>query len=223
MIKSVLFDLDGTLLDRDTSIKQFIWAQYDRLIDRLSHIPKSDYTTRFIELDCHGHVWKDKVYQTLVEKFEISGISWEELLDDYETQFQFHCVPFPGLIEMLTTLKQQGYLLGIITNGRGKFQDRAISGLGIRDYFDTILISEIEQVRKPQPEIFHRAIDRLGVLAQASVFVGDNPEADILGAKNAKMRTIWTRNSHWLEPKEADATIDELCEIPAIVAQFKIV
>ena len=43
MIKSVLFDLDGTLLDRDTSIKQFIWAQYDRLIDRLSHIPKSDY------------------------------------------------------------------------------------------------------------------------------------------------------------------------------------
>ena len=159
MIKSVLFDLDGTLLDRDTSIEQFIWAQYDRLIDRLNHIPKSEYTTRFIELDCHGHIWKDKVYQTLVGEFEISGISWEELLDDYETQFQFHCVPFPGLIEMLTTLKQQGYLLGIITNGRGKFQDRAISGLGIRDYFDTILISEIEQVRKPQPEIFHRAID----------------------------------------------------------------
>ena len=223
MIKSVLFDLDGTLLDRDTSIEQFIWAQYDRLIDRLNHIPKSEYTTRFIELDCHGHIWKDKVYQTLVGEFEISGISWEELLDDYETQFQFHCVPFPGLIEMLTTLKQQGYLLGIITNGRGKFQDRAISGLGIRDYFDTILISEIEQVRKPQPEIFHRAIDRLGVSAQASVFVSDNPEADILGAKNAKMRTIWKRNSHWLEPKEADATIDELCEIPAIVAQFKIV
>ena len=111
MIKSVLFDLDGTLLDRDTSIEQFIWAQYDRLIDRLNHIPKSEYTTRFIELDCHGHIWKDKVYQTLVGEFEISGISWEELLDDYETQFQFHCVPFPGLIEMLTTLKQQGYLL----------------------------------------------------------------------------------------------------------------
>ncbi|WP_373546557.1 hypothetical protein [Chamaesiphon sp.] len=42
MIKSVLFDLDGTLLDRDTSIEQFIWAQYDRLIDRLSYIPKCD-------------------------------------------------------------------------------------------------------------------------------------------------------------------------------------
>ncbi|WP_373546566.1 HAD hydrolase-like protein [Chamaesiphon sp.] len=75
-----------------------------------------------MELDCRGHVWKDKVYQTLVREFEISGISWAELLDDYKTQFQFHCVPFPCAIEMLTTLKQQGYLLGIITNGRGKFQ-----------------------------------------------------------------------------------------------------
>lgn len=222
MVESILFDLDGTLLDRGISIEQFIAAQYDRLANHLSHIPKLDYTARFVELDCHGHVWKDRVYQILVTEFEIGGMSWEALLDDYQTQFQFYCVPFSGLVEMLITLKQQGYLLGIITNGRGQFQDRAIDGLGIRDYFDTILISEIEQVRKPQPEIFHRAIDRLGVSAQASVFVGDNPEADILGAKSAKMRTIWKRNSHWLEPKEADAIIDELSEIPSIIAYFKI-
>jgi putative hydrolase of the HAD superfamily len=222
MIESILFDLDGTLLDRDTSIEKFIAAQYDRLANHLSHISKLAYTNRFIELDCHGHVWKDKVYQTLMTEFEVGGMSWEALLDDYQTQFQFHCVPFPGLMEMLITLKQQGHLLGIITNGRGQFQDRAIDGLGIRDYFDAILISELEQVRKPQPEILLRAIDRLGVSAQASVFVGDNPEADILGAKNAGMRTIWKRNSHWLEPKEADAIINELSEIPSIIAQFKI-
>ena len=222
MIESILFDLDGTLLDRDTSVEQFIAAQYDRLATHLSHIPKIAYNTRFIELDCHGHVWKDKVYQTLVTEFEIGGMSWEALLDDYQTQFQFYCVPFSGLVEMLVTLKQQGYLLGIVTNGRGQFQDRAIDGLGIRDYFDAILISEIEQVRKPQPEIFHRAIDRLGGSAQASVFVGDNPTADILGAKSAKLQTIWKRNSHWLEPKEADAIIDELSEIPVIIAQLEI-
>ena len=222
MIESILFDLDGTLLDRDTSIEQFIGAQYDRLASHLSHIPKIAYTTRFIELDCHGHVWKDKVYQTLVTEFEIEGMSWEALLDDYQTQFQLYCVPFPGLVEMLATLKQQGYLLGIITNGRGRFQARAIAGLGIGDYFDTILISEIEQVRKPQPEIFHRAIDRLGVSALASVFVGDNPAADILGANSAKMRTIWKRNPHWLEPQAADAIIDDLSEIPSIITQFEI-
>lgn len=220
MMKSVLFDLDGTLLDRDASVEQFISVQYDRLTNELSHISKNDYMTRFIELDCHGHVWKDKVYQTLVTEFAIEDISWQALLEDYEIRFQFHCVPFKFLIEMLDELKQQGYLLGIITNGRGQFQARAIEGLGIREYFDAILISEVEQIRKPQIEIFERAMNRLGVLASDSVFVGDHPEADIAGARGAMMKTIWKRNSYWAEAKEADAIIDKLSEIPLILKGF---
>jgi putative hydrolase of the HAD superfamily len=219
-MKSVIFDLDGTLLDRDASVEQFISVQYDRLSEHLSHIPKNDYTARFIELDCHGHVWKDKVYQSLVSEFAVEGINWQSLLEDYEMQFQFHCVPFQFLTEMLNELKKQDYLLGIVTNGRSPFQARAIDGLGIRDYFDAILISEVEQVRKPQVEIFQRAMNRLAVLASDSVFVGDHPEADIVGAKGAMMKTIWKRNLSWTEAKEADATIDELSEIPPILAQF---
>jgi FMN phosphatase YigB (HAD superfamily) len=153
-VKSVLFDLDGTLLDRDKSIERFITVQYERLSDCLSHISKVDYANRFIELDSNGNVWKDKVYQKLVDEFKIERISWQDLL-----------------------------------------------------------------LRKPQPEIFYRAIERLGVLAQNSIFVGDNPEADILGAKNAGMQAIWKRSSHWLEAQAADATIDELSEIPALLEQ----
>ena len=220
MMKSVIFDLDGTLLDRDTSIEQFVSVQYDRLTEHLSHIPKNDYIARFIELDCHGHVWKDKVYQALVAEFAIEGISWQSLLEDYEIRFQFHCVPFQFLIKMLNDLKKQGYLLGIITNGRSQFQSRAIDGLGIREYFDVILISEVEQVMKPQVEIFQRAMNRLGVSALDSIFVGDHPEADIVGAKGAMMKTIWKRNSFWTEPKEADAIVNELSEISGILKQF---
>jgi putative hydrolase of the HAD superfamily len=117
-------------------------------------------------------------------------------------------------------LKQQDYLLGIITNGRGQFQARAIEGLGIRDYFDTVLISEVEQVRKPQVEIFQRAMKQLSVSACDSVFVGDHPQADIAGAKGAMMKTIWKRNSSWSEAKKADAIIDELREIPFILEDF---
>jgi putative hydrolase of the HAD superfamily len=176
MKKLVLFDLDGTLLDRDESVKQFIAVQYDRLNAHLSHVSQTDYATRFIELDCHGHVWKDQVYQELVTEFKITSITWQALLNDYETQFQFHCVPFVGLIEMLDTLKRQKYCLGMITNGRGEFQAKAISGLGIQAYFDAILISELEQVRKPAAEIFNRAITRLGGTAKNSVFIGIIPK-----------------------------------------------
>lgn len=221
MVEAVLFDLDGTLLDRDVSVKQFIAAQYDRFGNYLSHISKADYISRFIKLDCHGHVWKDKVYQELVTEFEIKGLGWQALLQDYETQFQVHCVPFPFLIEVLSALRQQGYLLGIVSNGLGTFQTRAIEGLGIQDYFEVILISEIEQVRKPQAEIFHRAVKQLGVAVGKSVFVGDHPEADIMGAKNAGMRAIWKRSLYWEKAKEADAIIDELNEIPRILQQFE--
>ena len=217
MIKAILFDLDGTLLDRDRSLWRFINVQYGRLNDSLGHIPKAEYVNRFIELDCRGHVWKDKVYQDLVEEFDISNATWEGLLEDYVTQFQFHCVPFDGLGEMLERLKQTGYLLGIVTNGRGEFQRRSIDGLGIRDYFDAVVVSEEEQLRKPQIEIFQRALDTLNVQACESLFVGDNPEADVVGAKNAGMKAIWKYNYGKKKPKEADATVDRLDEIPFII------
>jgi putative hydrolase of the HAD superfamily len=221
MLKSVLFDLDGALLDRNASLEKFIAAQYDRLTVHLNHIPKMDYMTRFIELDCRGHVWKDEVYQSLVAEFEIDGLSSQELLNDYETQFMFHCVPFRHLVEMLDVLKEQGYLLGIVSNGLGTFQTRSIEGLGIQGYFDTVVISEIEQVRKPQAEIFHKALQRLGMSAKEGVFVGDNPEADILGAKGVGLRAIWKRSPYWSVPKEADGIINELIEILPIIQQFK--
>jgi len=132
MVKAVLFDLDGMLLDRHTSVEQFVTAQYDRLIVHLNHIPKVDYIARFIELDFHGHVWKDRVYQALTSEFAIASISWQALLEDYETQFQFNCVLFQFIHERLSQLKQEGYLLGIISNESGKFQNRALDGLGIR-------------------------------------------------------------------------------------------
>ena len=140
MIKAILFDLDGTLLDRDRSLAQFVDVQYDRLIAHLHHIPKTDYIARFVELDSRGRVWKDKVYQSLVEEFELSDITWQALLEDYVTQFQLHCIPFDGLIPMLSKLKREGYRLGIITNGRTEFQRRSIEGLKIQDYFDVALV-----------------------------------------------------------------------------------
>ncbi|WP_422602808.1 HAD hydrolase-like protein [Anabaena lutea] len=54
-----------------------------------------------------------------------------------------------------------------------------------------------------------------------SVFVGDHPEADILGAKGAGLKAIWKRNSVWAEPQDVDVIIDELNEIPSIVEQLK--
>jgi putative hydrolase of the HAD superfamily len=221
MIKAILFDLDGTLLDRETSLQQFIAAQYDRFTPALESIPKQDYISRFMELDCRGYVWKDKVYQSLLSEFSCEKLSWQDLLKDYETQFIHSCVPFPHLQTTLEALKTAGYLLGMITNGLETFQQRTIQGLGIEDYFDVILISETEGVRKPEAEIFSRALQRLGVKASESVFVGDHPTVDVLGAKNIGMKAVWKRDRYWTEPVEVDAIIDDLSILPLIIQSWQ--
>ena len=219
--KAVFFDLDGTLLDRDSSVRRFVEAQHNKLASSLSHIPKATYVTKFVELDCRGHVWKDKVYQALVEEFSITGTTWQALLEDYETQFQFNCVPFPGLSAMLSELKDEGYSLGIVTNGFGEFQSRSIDGLGIRRYLDAVLISDVEGVRKPQLAIFQRAMEKLDVRSADSTFVGDNPDADIAGAKRAGMKTIWKRHPYPSAPEKVDAIVDNLDEIPLVLKSFE--
>lgn len=212
MIKAVLFDLDGTLLNRDLSVQKFINKQYERLKGALGHIAKNLYTNRFLELDCGGYVWKDKVYQQLVEDNNISELTWGELLDDYLHQFKNSCVPFSNLIWTLEELKNNNLRLGIITNGKGKFQMDNIKALGIENYFDVILISELEGLKKPDRRIFEKALKKLHVTAGESVFVGDHPINDVKAGQNVGMEGIWKKNLHW-NNVEADYIIRDLSEL----------
>lgn len=216
MIKAILFDLDGTLLNREASLKKFIENQYERLGHFFNHVDKETYCQRFITLDDNGYVWKDKVYADLVKELEITNIAATELLNDYTAHFQAHCVPFPHVKETLQKLQQQGLKLGMITNGLGQFQMNNIQALGIEDFFETILISEWEGMQKPMPEIFEKALQNLSVQAEESMFVGDHGVNDILAAKHVGMKTVWKENDFTTD-LGAHYTIQDLLELVNIV------
>ena len=219
MIKAVLFDFDGTLLNRDESVKMFIEGQYDRLIKLVGHVPKDKYVARFIQLDNRGYVWKDKVYQQLVDEFNIATITWETLLQDYISEFKNNCVPFPNLIVMLEELKSNHLVLGIISNGYGQFQMDNIKALGINQYFDTILISEWEGMKKPDPKIFLRALEKLKISPNESIFMGDHPENDVKAAQHVGMKGIWKRDIQW-DHVEADSIVNDLSELPLVIVNL---
>ncbi|WP_429785116.1 HAD family hydrolase [Brevibacillus centrosporus] len=65
--------------------------------------------------------------------------------------FPRHCVPFPNLLPTLTQIKAAGVKLGLISNGFGDFQFANLQALCIDHLFDEILISEWEELRKPDP------------------------------------------------------------------------
>ncbi len=218
MIKAILFDLDGTLLNREASVQAFIRDQYERKIKVLGSVEKDQYCMRFIELDNNGYTWKDQVYHQIVHEYRLD-ISSEELLDDYIDFFQNHCVAFEGMVELINGLKQSGYLLGLVSNGRTHFQLKNVRALGIEERFDTILISEEEGVKKPDSQIFLRALNRLNVSSYEAVYVGDHPVNDIKGAKNVGLRTIWKKNGQVSELEE-DASTNSLIDILQIVREW---
>ena len=217
MIMAALFDLDGTILDRLSSLRVYLHLQVGRLSDVLESVPFGEYLDRVIELDAHGHAEKDSVFRSIEREFAMPSGTWKLLLDDFRTHFPHVCVPFPKAHQTLTTLRQQGLKLGLVTNGRVASQQPKIDGLGIASYFSTILISEAEGVSKPDPEIFRRAVRGLGVPAEETVMIGDNPEADIRGAKAFGMRAIWKRDDYWQAPQVVDGIVGELEELPKAI------
>ena len=90
---------------------------------------------------------------------------------------------------------------------------------GLAGFFDVVVVSGAVNRRKPSPEIFRKALDALDVSAGEAVFVGDTVDADVEGAKNAGMKTVYIERRLQKEAEEACPTqkiksLDEL--LPAL-------
>jgi len=200
MIRALLFDLDETLLDRTTSIQAFLAQQYARFTTELAHIPFAHYCERFLILDNFGYIAKEVVYSQLVDDFDLD-LNPVQLLDDYYINSGQLCIFFAGALELLAQTRANGYKLAIVTNGLLRTQQPRIMHSALQPLIDQGLISEAEGVRKPEAEIFLRAAQRLGVEPQECVMIGDNPHADVWGAMQVGMKTIW-RQGHLPWPAE---------------------
>ena len=196
MIKAVFFDLDGTLLDRDASAEAYARALHAQLAVAAT---LAAFCARFRELHDHGYGDKEALFEALVEEFRLS-ISPEELVADCRRNAWTECVTFPRTEDLLRQLREEGYALGIVTNGTAESQRAKLRNSGLDQLVDVTVVSGEERVKKPDPAIFLRAAARMGVEATECVFVGDNPVADIGGAHGVGMATAWVGDaSEWPE------------------------
>ena len=220
MLRAVLFDLDNTILDRRGSLNAHLQQQVRRLPDTLEAVSFDEYLTTFMRFDDNGYRDRAEVFQRTERALSMPAGTGEALLADLQAHFPEECVPFTKAHAALGELWSGGLSLGLITNGAAEWQQRKVDGLGIAGYFGAVLISEAEGVRKPDPEIFRRALHSLGVSAEEAVMVGDNPEADIAGAKSFGMKAIWKRDDYWETPQVVDAVIDDLGELPRVIREL---
>jgi putative hydrolase of the HAD superfamily len=130
-----------------------------------------------------------------------------------------------GAPAALESLARQGYTLCLVSNTMrtpGRALREVLRQHGVLDRFAHLTFSDECGVRKPEPEIFRRTLQAVGVAPAEAVHVGDDPVLDVEGARRAGMRVIQVTNERpaWLGPRRPHATIRTFATLPEAVAKL---
>ena len=107
-IQVVVFDLDGTLLDRRRSFERFVRHQWERLALVLKIVDQEQYVQTLIELDRDGYAPRKELFSGMTAQFELPSDLAETLLKDYRAGFPSACLLFPDAAHTLSSLHASG-------------------------------------------------------------------------------------------------------------------
>ena len=213
-IKHIFFDLDHTLWDfkKNSSLTfKFLLEKYNIPID----------LERFLEIymPINFSLWKlyrdEKIskeylrHNRLKSAFEklninVSSVIIDQMSDDYVAHLPDHNFLVKDTLLVLDYLKEK-YKLHIITNGFTEVQKKKITNSNLDKYFSCIIDSETVGVKKPNSKVFEYALRVAGATKDESLMIGDNLEADIIGAINAGFSAIHFNNNN--EPTHSHCRI----------------
>lgn len=208
-INTLLFDLDGTLIDTNELIVQSFLHTLDKY--------------------CPNEYKREDVYQfmgpTLEESFtKVKADKMEEMTETYRAfnkqEHDNYVKEFDSVYETIKTLKEQGYKLGIVTT---KVRDVVMMGMNLArltEFFDVIVTIDDVVNAKPHPEPVQKAMALLGSIPEETIMVGDNYH-DIEGGQNAGVKTAavaWSiKGKEFLASYNPDYMLGQLSDLLEIV------
>ncbi|MBA3869558.1 MAG: HAD family hydrolase [Anaerolineae bacterium] len=201
-VSCVVFDLDNTLTDRSASIRQFAWLFYRDFRHALDESITLEAVHQVIEQgDGGGYRPKETMFLEIQTHMQWIKTPTIEIISDYWYRMSAQSMQLrPDVHATLKELLHRDLRLGIITNGKTDVQNATIDATYLREYFSIVVISEASGFRKPDPQIFNLALSVLNVAPQNAVYIGDHPQSDVEGARNAGLEAIWFAGVHpWPE------------------------
>jgi len=199
---TILFDLDDTLFDHAGTARAALAATAARR-PTLQGVPVDSLYQRYSELleELHPLVMTGRIsylearqqrFTRLLAPYEPTPTAAEvaQLAEQHYGQYQQRRRPVPGALALLEALKP-AYKIGIVTNNRTAEQQEKLRHLGMSHLVDALITSEDVGVLKPDPAIYAQALQRLGAKPAETVMVGDNWQADVVGALAAGIRPVW--------------------------------
>lgn len=198
MIRAVGFDLDGTLLDHRGAAGSAIeaWAR-DRGVEGAWASTWLALEDRWFPEYLAGRLGFQEQRRVRLRAFtEVSGLDIDD--DALDSQFagyldlyqQFWSAD-PHALDLLVSLKGQGYALAVLTNGERDQQLAKLDALGLRDCVDLVLTLDDVPQGKPHPSAFNVLVDAVGGVPAEVAYVGDDLQADGYGAYAAGLLSLW--------------------------------
>jgi pyrophosphatase PpaX len=210
-INTILFDLDGTLIDTN----ELIISTYLHTLEK--YYPgkyKREHVLPFLGPTLHevfGAMDPERV---------------EEMVLDYRTyNLANHDIlvkEFVGVMETIETLKKKGYKLAIVTTKREDVAFKGLRLMKLDHFFDVMIAYDHVKKVKPDPEPIFLALEKLDSVPEETLMVGDNFH-DVLAGKNAGTKTAgvaWTiKGRDYLAKYEPDYMLENMTDLLTILGE----
>ncbi len=224
--KDLFFDLDHTIWDFELNSKETLWDLHQKYALEAKGI--TDFDTYYNQYSVHNHRLWDRYTKGFIKQEELR---WKRIylsLLDYKIADEalaknmshdyLDILPnkknlFPYTIEILEYLKSKAYKMHLITNGFESVQFKKIKNSNLSNYFIEVITSEASNSLKPNKEIFEYALKSANAQVESSIMIGDNESADIQGAINAGMDSIFVNHLQVKPTVPATYTITHLKEL----------
>ncbi|MBR2904701.1 MAG: HAD family hydrolase [Lentisphaeria bacterium] len=227
MIKGLLFDLNGTLIDICTNEEDFhtyrVTANFldyygvkitpEQLKDKffaLNHRQRKESKEKFPEFDV------SKIFYEIIENYSASLSKTEKERQErlsladiasrvFRAASRHHLALYDGVKDILDIFKNK-YKMGAVSDGQKLWAEPELAGCSLEEYFSFVLVSGFLGYRKPDKRMFEMAIEKMGLPPEEILFIGNDMYRDVYGAKNAGLKCVFFKSNqgdhsfHGVEP-----------------------
>lgn len=215
MIKAVIFDLDGVLVDSEPAYQQ----RFKRFFD-MKQSPLSDEELAYI-VGSNSR----RTYACVVTK-HFPGLPFDEYIAEFRaysqaTPIDYKSIMFPEVEAALGQVQQAGYRLALASSSNMKSIENILGSCGIGGYFENILSGDMFRESKPHPEIYLKSAELLGLRPDECAAVEDS-EPGIRSAVDAGMTVIARRDTQFgMDQQAAHYMVDSIAEALPIIENMK--
>lgn len=222
--KAVFFDRDQTLTCKNEQTKQWVKEQieawsgkpyqmdYDRMMYLFELAEYPEHGLKSVEEEIE--FWH-RYYVCLLKQEEVEGALEKKADELFQHIWLKERSLFPEVIEVLKVLQSKGYRLGVISDTSPSLS-LTLKALGIAEYFDCFICSDLVGAMKPDPKIYQAGLDALGVKAEESIYV-DDYDIEAEGARKMGFTSFHLNRSGEDQQGQNQWTIHSLKELLEIL------